>query len=258
MRSFFWFLVLVNLGYFGWRQFGADLVTESSAPQNSPAAASLTRLSELPEPPELRTAAIAVPQAQEPPVSPSGAVIVETVAKTEQEARVQVQPLETARVCAVVAGFTASEAALTLVQTLQSVQLTAFTVSGDEQAVPIWWVYLPKFASEAAARRTLTELHQKGIDSYYLNSGELAGGISLGVFTRREGALRTQEDLAKRGYKASIQASSRQASRYRVVVEGRPETLLATPVMQDFLEKNPSLDVSDFVCEGVAEPKQFP
>jgi hypothetical protein len=166
------------------------------------------------------------------------------------------EQIELSRECSVVTGFTVGDPALTLVRTLQDAGIEAFTVSGDEQAASLWWVYLPKFASEELTRRTLNELRDKGIDNYYLNSGELQGGISLGVFTRREGAVRTQEELSRRGYSANIQEIMRAAAgRYRVVAESPREALLADAGMREFMGKNPGLDVSDFVCEGVAEPR---
>jgi cell division septation protein DedD len=265
MRSFFWLLVVVNLAYVGWRLFGAELVAESSGPTAPPAAAHpLTLLSELPQPPEPRAATAAPAQQDQEllqdqddqPHESGGMPGPNATPEPEPERAASAQaPLESERVCAVVAGFTASDSALVLVQALKGVGIDAFTVSGDAQAASVWWVYLPKFASEELARRTLAELRGKGIDSYYLNSGELEGGISLGVFARKDGAVRTQEALAKRGYSASVQETSRPASRYRVVVESTPQVLQAQPVMHNFLEKNQGLDVSDFVCEGVAVPK---
>jgi hypothetical protein len=268
MRSFFWLLVVVNLAYFGWRLFGADLVAQSTGPGVPQAAPpTLTLLSELPQPPAPRTTttfptlpqgepvpelAVPAPEIAEPGAS------VPVVGGPERLANAA-EAIEVSRECAVVAGFSVSDLALTLVQTLQNSGIEAFTVSGDEQAASVWWVYLPKFASEELARRTLDELREKGIDSYYLSSGELQGGISLGVFARREGAERTREEMAKRGYSVNIQETTRAAAgRYRVVAESTREALLADAGMRDFMEKNPGLDVSDFVCEGVAEPQQFP
>jgi cell division septation protein DedD len=257
MRSFFWLLVVVNLVYFGWRQFGAELVAQApEAPQA--AVPSLTLLSELPQSPAPRTVPLFPPEPQPQSASDAGAATApEPGASNAAELAARTAaPIESSRECSVVAGFAASDLALTLVQALQGAGIEAFTVSGDAQAVSVWWVYLPKFASEELARRTLSELREKGIDSYYLSSGELQGGISLGVFARREGAERTQQELAQRGYTANIQETTREAAgRYRVVAESTREALLAASGMQDFMENNPGLDVSDFVCEGVAEPK---
>jgi hypothetical protein len=270
MRSFFLLLVLVNVAYFGWKQFGAngDVAAEPPVQED---VSSLTLLAELPERPEslLSTgdisiasqspampasisgvAAAALPDSE--PAEPAGAVVTPVPAALPLITSPQ-EPEERSRVCSVVAGFTASDPALVLVRTLNDAEVTSYTLSGDESATVVYWVYLPKPSSEALARSTLAELQAKGIDSFYLDSGELAGGISLGVFTRREGALRTQEELVRRGYSASIQEVARAATRFRVVVESTREALMAEPGMQKFLENNPGLDVSDFVCEGVAE-----
>lgn len=269
MRSFFWLLVIVNLAYLGWRYL-APAIDERSGPDIPPQdPPTLSLISELPRPPQPRlpyaTSSQPQPrqqtQAQVQDGDETDRSRIESSAEavdddSSAETEIAQIPAESSRSCAVVAGFASNEPATVLVRTLkEGAGIDAYTLNGDEAATSVWWVYLPTFASEELARRTLAELREKGIDSYYLSSGELAGGISLGVFSRREGAERTQQEIARRGYSASIKEMPRGVTRYRVVAEATREAVLAEPAVVNFLENNPGLDVSDFVCEGVAEPK---
>jgi hypothetical protein len=54
------------------------------------------------------------------------------------------------------------------------------------------------------AYRRLRELQSQQIDSYVITQGKYSLGISLGVFSRRDAADRTQSDLLKRGYQTEI------------------------------------------------------
>jgi len=128
----------------------------------------------------------------------------------------------------------------------------------QEPVASTWWVHIPPFASEELAQRTLQELQGKSIDSYYMRSGELAGGISLGVFSRQESALVAQTGLERRGYRTEIREIFRMENRYRARIAASEDTLLAAPRVRLFLGANTALEVSQIVCESVAQATQFP
>ena len=99
---------------------------------------------------------------------------------------------------------------------------TVQVFSTTEQVSSTWWVYLPNVGGEENAKALLTELQSKKIDSYFMRSGDLAGGISLGVFSRQPSALGVQSDLLKKGYKAEVKQVPRMEPRAKLVlrVEG--------------------------------------
>lgn len=132
------------------------------------------------------------------------------------------------------------------------------------------WVHTRLFASEAEARELLSELQSRNIDSFYMRDGELAGRISLGVFSRAESAARLQEMLRTQGYTAEVSQVRRQEERFwlaleapsRAVLEAEGWRALAsrTGLTQGNLDTLAagSLSVSEKVCEPVATPNQFP
>ncbi len=71
------------------------------------------------------------------------------------------------------------------------------------------WVYLPPLASKKMALRKLKELHKRKIDSFVITEGELANGISLGLFSQQESVDRLLEKLAKKKITAKVKPLER-------------------------------------------------
>lgn len=75
-------------------------------------------------------------------------------------------------------------------------------------------VVLPPAPSLQDAFRRLRELKSRDIDSYVITQGEDALGISLGVFSSRDGALIHQSDLTADGYQVNIKEIPRLSRGY--------------------------------------------
>lgn len=73
-------------------------------------------------------------------------------------------------------------------------RLSVVEISSDEPAE--FWVYVPPRASREAALRTLRELQNRKFDSYIITQGELAEGVSLGLFRNQERAYGLQKSVA--------------------------------------------------------------
>lgn len=75
--------------------------------------------------------------------------------------------------------------------------------------VPDYWVYLKPEASRELAVNKLRELQEKKIDSFIIPQGDLANGISLGVFDNQTNAERRRQAVIERGYDAELKANPR-------------------------------------------------
>lgn len=73
-----------------------------------------------------------------------------------------------------------------------------------------YWVYLTPEISRKKALRRLAELQQKSIDSYIIPTGDLANGISLGIYTNKERAVAMRDRIAENGYAPEIMEVPRQ------------------------------------------------
>lgn len=160
--------------------------------------------------------------------------------------------------CAEVGIFADEQTALAYISALQELGAQGALERREETVSSTWRVHMPSFATEAAARAMLTELQAREIDSFYMTTGELRGGISLGVFFRQESARTAQAQLAEQGYPTSIREIGRLGTRIYVVISAPDSTLLTTPEWAGFRASGAGLQVTEKLCEVIAQENQFP
>lgn len=154
--------------------------------------------------------------------------------------------------CAQAGVFADRPAAESFVNSLENLGGSAEIQAREEPVSSTWWVHMPAFSSEAVALERLQELQARGIDSYYMRSGEMAGGISLGVYSRQESALIAQQQLADRGYATSIREVFRMGERLYVRVRLPDATLREAPEWAGFLASAGGIEVLENACETIA------
>lgn len=247
MRTFIFLLLLTNIAYFGWNQgwlrqppprppaAGAATVPELSP--FVPAPQTLTLLSELPE--SERQARGLVPEAE-------GAA---PVALGTQASPVVPAPQPW---CAELGPIDSADAARALLPRLGGLGVDADLQMREVPVSSTFWVYLPAFVNEAEARRTLAELQERRIDSYYMRSGQFIGGISLGVFSRRASAESVQADVARQGYQARIGEVLREEPRAFLRLQAQDSAMLEQAGWAEFLGSARAWKLTENVCEGVA------
>lgn len=71
------------------------------------------------------------------------------------------------------------------------------------------WVHIPPLADRSAALQMLRELQQRKIDSYVVTQGELAEGISLGLFRNEDSARQLMAKVESLGYGVTIKEVTR-------------------------------------------------
>jgi hypothetical protein len=74
-----------------------------------------------------------------------------------------------------------------------------------------YWVYIPPRPSRDGAVRVLKEMQKRGFDSFIITKGELADGVSLGVFRKQDSALQ----LAERVREFNMQVAVKQVTKTR-------------------------------------------
>jgi len=89
------------------------------------------------------------------------------------------------------------------------------------------WVHVPPLADRSAALQLLREMHQRKIDSYVVTQGELAEGISLGLFRNKESATNLMLKMNELGYGVEI----------KEVVRGAKELWLEFPQITQLTEE---------------------
>jgi hypothetical protein len=91
--------------------------------------------------------------------------------------------------------------------------------SVDKQLVVVkeeFWVYLPPLSNKKQAIRKLKELQKREIDSFIITEGELANGISLGLFSQQSSVDRLISELKKKRIEPSVKPLQRTRGQYWV------------------------------------------
>lgn len=157
-----------------------------------------------------------------------------------------------AAVCLYLGSFEEESKARVVEQRLLSLDIQAEVRSVDAAAGVEYWVYLPPLASRQASLRQLRELQARRIDSYIITQGELANGISLGIFPRNDSANSVMQRLRDVGYEPQIRELSRAHRSFwvRVAPESRrlADEFLLGRLAGDFAGLQHQL----MPCEGVA------
>lgn len=96
---------------------------------------------------------------------------------------------------------------------------TLFSLEKSSDRPSEHWVHIPPRSSREAAMRLLRELQGRNIDSYIITQGELADGISLGLFRVEASAKKVQSDMQALGYPVEIRVVNDMQREYWVEIK---------------------------------------
>ena len=223
MRWMFLLLVVLNLFYYVWHQQQAPMRAKEVAPLS---------------------------------LLPQGKRDIHLLSESDVSARresVTAQAPEA--VCLFLGGFEQESAAAVVEQRLISLDIRSRVQSVDAAAGVDYWVYLPPLASRQASLRQLKELQARKIDSYIITQGELANGISLGIFPRSDSAESVTQRLRDAGYEPSLKELSRAHRSYWVRIAPESRRLADDSLLQRLALDFNGLQHQLMPCESIATPR---
>lgn len=106
--------------------------------------------------------------------------------------------------CTLVGPFPKLLRAEYFVEQLQSLGVTSEIRSIVVSSEPGFWLHLSPEKSRRDALRRLSELQARGIDSYVIPDGNLANGISLGMFSNKKRAQAMERRIKEQGYQPQL------------------------------------------------------
>ncbi|MDO9619605.1 MAG: SPOR domain-containing protein [Pseudomonas sp.] len=223
MRWMFLWLVVLNLFYYVWHQQQAPLRVTEIAPLNmaQDSKRDIRLLSESSTPSRREVA--------------------------------EVQSVEA--VCLFLGSFEQMADASAVEQRLLSLDIQSRVQSMDAAAGVDYWVYLPPLASRQASLRQLRELQARKIDSYIITQGDLANGISLGIFPRSDSAQSVMQRLRDAGYEPSLRELTRAHRSFWVRISPQSRRLADDSLLQRLAFDFKGLEQQLMPCEGVASPQ---
>jgi cell division septation protein DedD len=157
-------------------------------------------------------------------------------------------------VCLFLGAFEQEAAASVVAQRLISLDIRSRVQSIDATAGTDYWVFLPPMASRQASLRQLKELQARQIDSYIITQGDLANGISLGIFPRSESAESVMQRLRDAGYEPAMRELSRAHRSYWVRIAPESRRLADDSLLQRLALDFNGLQHQLMPCEGIATP----
>lgn len=223
MRWMFLLLLVLNLFYYVWHQQQAPLRAKEVAPLalQQEGKRDIRLLSESDQQARHESAAVAAPEA----------------------------------VCLFLGSFEQESAAAAVAQRLISLDIRSRVQSIDAAAGVDYWVFLPPMASRQASLRQLKELQARKIDSYIITQGDLANGISLGIFPRSDSAESVMQRLRDAGYEPSLRELSRAHRSYWVRIAPESRRLADDSLLQRLALDFNGLQHQLMPCEGIATPR---
>ncbi len=163
-------------------------------------------------------------------------------------------------VCTRVGPFNALETAENLRQRLLVLGLEVTVDAVQVAKSPDYWVYLDPLASRTDALREVKRLHKSRIDSYVIGDGDLANGVSLGLFTRESSAQRVRAEVEVLGYQPRVRVVERFDRRYWVALAPGKQGDLGESLWRElkgqfgFAERREVLCAESWVEESLTSP----
>lgn len=121
--------------------------------------------------------------------------------------------------CLIVGPYQDSARAVVMIARLESLGIISKYASIKMQSGFDYWVYIPPLSSRELAIAKLRELQDKKIDCFVIPEGEMANGISLGVFDSQDIAERHRSLIGAGGYNVEVKASPRSYLENWVVID---------------------------------------
>ncbi|WP_263146967.1 SPOR domain-containing protein [Pseudomonas sp. RIT-PI-AD] len=159
------------------------------------------------------------------------------------------------QVCLFLGGFEREEEAREVEQRLLSLDVQSRVQTVDAAAGMDYWVYLAPLASRQASLRQLRELQARKIDSYIITQGDLANGISLGIFPRSDSAESVMQRLHDAGYEPLMRELSRAHRSFWVRVAPESRRLADDALLGQLTQQFKDLQHQLMPCESVASSR---
>lgn len=207
-----------------------------------------------------------VPHQQTPVIDsqrplPEGAKSIVLISELPSQELRTITPVEPARastpLCTMVGSFADLDSADQFVARLNILDVKASVKILELSAGSGYWVHLPPQRSDREARRVLAQLQSEGLDSYIISRGDLANGISLGVFSRKEDAQARVAELLSLGWEAETQLIDRSYEEVWVMFGKGEAQKITKKTWREWLDDKKTFEERENFCLDVASGENF-
>lgn len=159
------------------------------------------------------------------------------------------------RLCMLLGPMEDKTKATQLIDVFKSRGVGVELVAQEITKAPNYWVYLAPFESRKAAVKRLKELQGAKVDSYLITQGDLANGISLGVFENIDSARRMSKRRRNQGYDVKVTELGKKEFEYWVAIMKEYTEELDTEVSEMMNELDLLFEKRQIFCKSVASEK---
>lgn len=260
MRAIFFTLLIANIAlgsYFYWFALGSgnvlNGVDDDGLSVNMPEGQrQLVLLSESQSPIPLSTVRVSRPEMLGTPPRSNEPVIADS---DSQPAVVDSAPIDSPHIenmCLSVGPFSSLSEANYFVERLAAQGVRSSAKNVLVSTAVGFWLHLPPLTSRKALLRKLEELQRQGIDSYAIPDGELANGISLGMFSEAQRANALKERIAGLGYSPRIAEVPRERRELWVFLQPDEAQKISSQLWENWLSLKEFPKKQQILCSDVA------
>lgn len=152
--------------------------------------------------------------------------------------------------CLFLGGFERQDDALALEQRLLSLDIISNVHVREVASGVDYWVYLAPLSSRDAALRQLKELQSRAIDSYLITQGDLANGISLGIFSRNDSARSVLQRMQGIGYAVELRELKRVSRTYWLQMVPQSGSVIGDELLVRLAKDFQGLQQQQGACEN--------
>lgn len=158
---------------------------------------------------------------------------------------------DAAALCVTLGKFTDQRVAEQLRQRLLVLDIESRLQTRDVVVGADYWLVMPVVGGERHAVIQLSALQEQGIDSFLITRGEMAGSLSLGVFSREDHAQVRQEQLQQAGLDVRLHVLNKKEQQYVVEVGSKARRLVDQAMLTRLRADFPGLQHQYELCQAL-------
>lgn len=155
-----------------------------------------------------------------------------------------VEPLQ----CIRITGIVAEDQADIIQSRLRALEVVSDKATRQEVLRSDYWVVIGPFDTDQQGRDRLAQLQADNIESFLINQGRLAGGISLGLFSSNSNARTRVSELAGQGIEARVEQVDRTRQVWALTVGAESARQLSDPALNSIVSVFEGASFQRFRC----------
>lgn len=192
-----------------------------------------------------------VAQVAEPSVAQLNNLAIDQATRNqlaELEQTVVAEPVVEPLQCIRITGIAAEDQADIIQSRLRALEVSSDMSTRDEILRSDYWVVIGPFETDQQGRDRLAQLQADDIESFLINQGRLAGGISLGLFSSDANARTRVSELASQDIEARVERVDRTRTVWVLTVGAESARQISNAAVESIVSEFEGASFQRFRC----------